>query len=66
MNLIDNWITTHKYAKEIAVIAYLLGMVLLGIGYLLSADWSVYLMILGLIIWGIPVMWAGHMFAHGK
>lgn len=60
MTLIENPITTHKHARWFALAAYLIGVALIVIGYLIKADWSVYLMILGLLIWTIPVMWCAY------
>lgn len=59
-SLIDNWVTTHKHARWIALGAYLLGATLIAVGYILTAGWSVFLMMAGLVVWTIPVMWVAY------
>lgn len=59
-HLVDNWVTTHKHARWIALGAYVLGVLLILAGYILTAGWSVLLMVAGLVIWIIPIMWVAH------
>ena len=64
-SLIDNWVTTHTHARWIALGAYILGVLFILLGYMLTADWSVLLMMAGLIIWTIPVMWVAYRWSNG-
>lgn len=65
MDLLENPITTHKNARWFAVIAYLLGMALIGIGYLLSWWWSWIIMAAGLVVWYVPVAWCAYKWSQG-
>lgn len=63
MSLIDNPVTNHKHARWIALAGYILGVVLIVSGYLIQADWSVYVRAAGLAVWLIPMLWSAKQWA---
>lgn len=65
-NLIHNRFTHYKHARWIALGCYLLGNILIFGGYQIEADWSVYVMIAGLVTWLPTVMWCAKRIEEGR
>jgi hypothetical protein len=65
MDLLVNPITTHKHARWFALIAYIIGLVLLMLCALIPYDWGAYLGAAAWVIWSIPVMWGAYKWSQG-
>lgn len=47
----------HPNARYIVLATYALGISLVVVGYIIPYDWSVYIMVLGTIMWLPPIVW---------
>lgn len=61
--MISDKLWNRPNARWVALLAYLIGWFLIGIGYRLPQGWSIYLMMGGLVIWIVPVSWCAYRFS---
>lgn len=65
-HLIHNRITQHTHARLVAFMGYLGGVGAVLAGYAMSGAFSVVLMVLGLLIWSVPIMYVAKQWSEKK